>query len=183
MGGGPARLRAPARSTHGFSPKSAATASRGLRGFWPTRLREEGLSRAPGIDRAQQGGNGTAESSQVVPRHTGESTYRCFLPDLAGFGSHLLRGSRLSAPAASPRPLPSPCLKPGIRPRISGFRVQGTASSPSSTAKLFLFGALPSKPSWRRERDLNPRGGFEAAYTISNRAPSAARTSLRRQTC
>src|SRR5262245_10617953 len=31
---------------------------------------------------------------------------------------------------------------------------------------------------WRRERDSNPRGGI-SAYTISNRAPSAARTSLR----
>src|SRR3990172_7244966 len=31
---------------------------------------------------------------------------------------------------------------------------------------------------WRRERDSNPRGGI-SAYTISNRAPSTTRTSLR----
>jgi hypothetical protein len=33
--------------------------------------------------------------------------------------------------------------------------------------------------SWRRERDLNPRCRFYPAHTISSRAPSASRTSLR----
>ena len=32
---------------------------------------------------------------------------------------------------------------------------------------------------WRRERDLNPRSRFYSEHTISNRAPSAARASLR----
>jgi hypothetical protein len=36
----------------------------------------------------------------------------------------------------------------GIKPRYSGLRVQGTATSPSSTAKSIK---------WRRERDSNPR--------------------------
>ena len=36
----------------------------------------------------------------------------------------------------------------------------------------------PQKHHWRRVRDLNPGDGF-AAYTISNRAPSATRTTLR----
>ena len=34
---------------------------------------------------------------------------------------------------------------------------------------------------WRRVRDLNPRGAYHA-YTISSRAPSAARTTLRVET-
>ena len=73
-------------------------------------------------------------SSPADPRHTGGSAYRCFLPDLAGFadvrcvGPDLLH--RLTAPALNR------AASGEHRPRYSGLRVQGTATSPSSTVNL-----------------------------------------------
>jgi hypothetical protein len=76
-------------------------------------------------------------SRQAPLRHPGGTPYRCFLPDLAGFGGscragptvqHLLTGGVTGD--VSPRE--------GIQPRYGGLRVQGTASSPSSTAVFML---------------------------------------------
>ena len=58
--------------------------------------------------------------------------YGCFLSDLTRFDSSCRAGpspQRRLAPAVSS----ALALKGGIRPRYGGLRVQGTASSPSST--------------------------------------------------
>ena len=47
----------------------------------------------------------------------------------------------------------------GIRPRVSGFRVKGTASSPSSTTKLFI------ETVWR----MAEREGFEPSRRLLGR--------------
>jgi hypothetical protein len=62
----------------------------------------------------------------------GEPAYRCFLPNLAGFTGVPLRRTRPSTPLTPVRPLHGR-PRAGVQPRYSGLRVQGTASSPSST--------------------------------------------------
>ena len=89
-----------------------------------------------------------------VLRHPRVTVYGCFLPDLTRFA-----GSRRAGPNLPHRTMSAVTEnrgpQGGIRSRYGGLRVQGTASSPSSTTR-------------RRGRDLNPRGCY--AYTISNRA-------------
>ena len=60
------------------------------------------------------------------------TTYRCSLPGLTGFMASRRAGPdhHHHLPEAVPR-VPGP--RAGIRPRYSGLRVQGTASSPPST--------------------------------------------------
>jgi hypothetical protein len=79
----------------------------------------------------------SACSGQAPLRHPEVTAYRCFLPDLAGFTGSCRAGpnlhhhlTRQSRPPLSPRG--------GIRPRYGGLRVQGTASSPSSTTICML---------------------------------------------
>ena len=74
-------------------------------------------------------------------------TYRCFLPDLTGFmrSRRTGPGLRHHLPGADPVNIQPGA---GIQLRYSGLRIQGTANSPSSTAK---------SKKWRRERDSNPR--------------------------
>ena len=88
----------------------------------------------------------TANSNQVDLRHPKLTTYRCFLPDLTGFVAFRCAGPGYQrylsrAVPAVPRP------RAGIQPRYSGLRVQGTASSPSSTAKsaCYINGELLSR--------------------------------------
>ncbi len=97
-----------------------------------------------------------------------------------GVGGILLRKTQPSTPLAGPRPhkaLP----RTGIRPRYSGLRVQGTATSPSSTAKGMFepsvrtrgsrpfyrpFSDVSNGPPVRRDRFSGPtprRAGPEAA--------------------
>src|SRR5206468_2325001 len=61
-------------------------------------------------------------------------------------------------------------------------RARAGAANPRRAERLAPRAeAAPAGPErWRRERDSNPRGGI-SAYTISNRAPSTARTSLRNE--
>ncbi len=54
-------------------------------------------------------------------------TYRCFLPDLTRFVTVCCA----AAGPGNPRSTGSP--PGGVQPRISGFRVEGTANSPPST--------------------------------------------------
>jgi len=80
----------------------------------------------------------TASSNQVDLRHPKLTTYRCFLPDLTGFAAFRCAGPGYQrylsrAVPAVPRP------RAGIQPRYSGLRVQGTASSPSSTAEAQCY--------------------------------------------
>jgi hypothetical protein len=79
----------------------------------------------------------TANSNPVCPRRPKLTTYRCSLPGLTGFMAPRRAGPgpqrRLSrAVPAEPRP------RAGVQPRYSGLRVQGTASSPSSTTASIL---------------------------------------------
>ena len=74
-------------------------------------------------------------------------------------------------------------LKEEFNPAYSGFRVQGTASAPSSTTGFILpdsIGFVKENNSlhrwhtakavcWRRGRDLNPRGPLRP-YALSRRA-------------
>ena len=96
------------------------------------------------------------------------------------------RFSSRGAQPSSPRPgaqFNTPAPRAGIQPRWSGLRVQGTATSPPSTATLdhlrFTFGQLRLPA-----QDMAEREGFEPSirlldvYTISSRAPSAARAPL-----
>ena len=109
--------------------------------------------RAPAFDRALRVLPSAACSSQETVRHTGELTYRCFLPDLTGFVRRPLRRARPSTPLAPGEPQKTR-PRAGIRPRYSGLRVQGTASSPSSTIKLQFHTLLgpetPPAPTVRR---------------------------------
>ena len=79
------------------------------------------------------------DSGQALPRHPQYLVYRCFLPDLAGF----TRLRRVGPNLQYRQPLTAahqPGLKRGIQPRYSGLRVQGTASSPSSTISVTMVG-------------------------------------------
>jgi len=84
------------------------------------RCRDPSARRAAGSDRASL-------------RHMDGSAYGCFLPNLTGFTVVHCEGpgrQRLKTAAVLTPPTP----QAGIRPRYSGLRVQGTATSPSSTA-------------------------------------------------
>ncbi len=100
--------------------------------------------------------------------------YRCFLPDLTGFTSSHCAGPNLHRRLCRPAPRRDGRMK-GINPAVADCGLQGTATSPFSTAKLFGDPIL----------NLMAEGvGFEPTrrlpvYTLSRRAPSAARTSLR----
>ena len=77
------------------------------------------------------------------PRHTADSTYRCFLPDLTGFAGLRCAGPGLHRhllPLASARARP----RVGIQPCYSGLQEKGTATSPPSTTEK------PEKPSMFR---------------------------------
>src|SRR3712207_6356610 len=71
----------------------------------------------------------------------GELAYRCCLPALAGFTGVPLRRTRPSTPLTPVRPQRAR-PRVGVQPRYSGLRVQGTASSPSSTTKAENLGVL-----------------------------------------
>src|SRR5690606_33162672 len=87
-------------------------------------------------------------SGPAPPWHPQGLTYRCFLPDLTGFIS-LRRtgpGPRHYLPGANPEETEP---RTGIQPRSSGLRVQGTATSPSSTAKVKMAERVGFEPTRR----------------------------------
>jgi hypothetical protein len=97
-----------------------------------------------------------------------------------GVGRFSSRGAQPSSPllgAQSNTPAP----RAGIPPRWSGLRVQGTATSPPSTATL---DHATRRHGPLRHQGMAEREGFEPStrlldvYTISSRAPSAARAPL-----
>ena len=124
------------------------------------------------------GGTGVAGSSQESLRHMRKSAYRCFLPDLTGFtGSHCA-GPNLQRYPRQPDPKEE---RPRIsfNPAVADCGLQGTAISPSSTAKL----QTSNLKRVSKDTDMAEGVGFEPTrrlrvYTLSRRAPSAARTSL-----
>ena len=76
-----------------------------------------------------------ADSEQITLRHTGKSSYCCFRQDLTRFVATYCTGS------IPQHHLPTPYItqhdpRPGIQPRYSGLRVQGTANCPLSTASI-----------------------------------------------
>ena len=73
----------------------------------------------------------SACSGPVTLRHPNTTTYRCFLPDLTGFIG--FRRADQAFNATQRHQSPEAKTSNGIQPRYSGLRVQGTASSPSST--------------------------------------------------
>ena len=91
--------------------------------------------RAPTVDNPRPGGHEGEGSGPAYPRHTASPAYRCFLPDLAGFTGVRCAGPGPSTPSPTV-PTLSTNASGGRRPRYSGLRVQGTATSPSSTVNL-----------------------------------------------
>jgi hypothetical protein len=113
-------------------------------------------------------------SSQEPLRHMRRFAYRCFLPDLTGFTSSHCAGPNLHRRPYRPAPKMDGRMK-GINPAIADCGLQGTATSPFSTAKLFtdqIFAKMAEGVGFEPTRRL-------PVYTLSRRAPSAARTSLR----
>ena len=105
-------------------------------------------------------------SNQALPRHTKLLTQCCFRQDLARFMSIRCVGPNLQHHfyGADYTKIYPP---QGFNPATANCRLQGIANSPFSTANL----------------KLAERRGFEPlirflVYTLSRRAPSAARSSL-----
>ena len=116
----------------------------------PLSIRSAGLSLA-------------ANSDPVNLRRPGLTTYRCSLPGLTGFTA-----SRRAGPGHQhclPRTVPAaPRPRAGIRPRYSGLRVQGTASSPSSTTvgHVITITSGPVKTNGSRENESLPTAVVES---------------------
>src|SRR5262249_45930998 len=95
--------------------------------------------RAPTFERFVLRSPQEACSSQVLPRHTRGSPYRCSLPGLAGFGD-----SRCVGPNLQRRPLRliqhGPPSEWEFDPAEADCGSQGTANSPSSTATSWILG-------------------------------------------
>ena len=117
--------------------------------------------RAPSIEPSAPRSPSVTCSGQVLPRHTGGAPYRCSLPGLAGFDA-----SRCVGPNLQRRPVrliqhrrPS---KREFNPAIADCGLQGTATSPSSTAQASggdtgpSASLAPSAAAQRTER--TPRG-------------------------
>lgn len=93
------------------------------------------VCRAPIVDDGVPSVTHDHGSTQALPRHTRDTAYCCFLPDLTGFTA-----SRCAGPECQHHfheaVLETTSPRMGIRPRYSGLRVQGTATSPLSTTLL-----------------------------------------------
>ncbi len=120
----------------------------------PQAMRGEEIGRAPAVEHSRpaisargllQSGTPTAPGSVALP----------LLPSgPGGVRRFPLRGAQPSTP---PRAAQFNARGPreGVQPRCSGLRVQGTATSPSSTAKPTTH--VTRKWRWRRGWDSNPR--------------------------
>ena len=118
--------------------------------------------RAPSIEPSAPRSPSVTCSGQVLPRHTGGAPYRCSLPGLAGFDA-----SRCVGPNLQRRPVrliqhkrPS---RREFNPAIADCGLQGTATSPSSTAKARRAAIRAHLLRWRRRppaqrTESTPRG-------------------------
>ena len=77
-------------------------------------------------------------SNQATLRHTEVAAYRCFLPNLTGFPGFRCARPGFHCHLQRADPTGKKPLK-GIKPCFSGLQVQGTATSPPSTAKLLTL--------------------------------------------
>src|SRR5512145_247391 len=125
--------------------------------------------RAPSVERAVLRSPRGADSSQVLPRHTGGSPYRCSLPGLAGFDD-------------------SRCVGPNLQRRPTRLIQHDPPSRGDSTPLERIAGyraPLPPRLARPRGHLMAEREGFEpsvhflGAHTISSRASSAAPAPLR----
>ena len=132
----------------------------------------------------------------VGPRHIQSITDRCYLPVLAGFATLNCAGTDRQRRAAR-----RPFAELGLRAHTSGgglrqgcFRVKHGGDDRDRTGDLLVANEALSQlsyiptnqPTNQRvaRRQMAEREGFEPskhfhAYTVSNRAPSTTRTSLR----
>ena len=147
---GASRRRPPARPpgrTSGLA--SGGRSPDGPGGRWvPSRRRwcsararvREGCSRAPPVDRPTPGPTTEGSSDQAVPRHPTSFAECCFLPDLTRFAIRRCAGPdpqhRLER-----RP-PGAETSRGNSALLERIAVQGTASSPPSTAREGYPGSL-----------------------------------------
>src|SRR5690554_6495553 len=90
---------------------------------------------APTFDISPTGGNQAVNSDQAYLRHTKMSTYCCFLPDLTGFMDFRCVGPNHLHHLPGPNPT-SVSLGWELNPATAVCGLQGTATSPSSTANL-----------------------------------------------
>ncbi len=111
-------------------------------------------------------------SGQGIPRHTGGPAYRCSLPGLAGFA-----GSRRVGPSLHRLPA-----------RLSPNRGNLGREFDPARADCGYRAPLPprlARPRWLTAGHMAEREGFEPSvrlldvHTISSRAPSSTRASLR----
>ena len=135
----------------GDAPARSALRSVRVTASWPTTRRRPAAAtsgprylvplttatedRAPPIEPSvPRSPDGTC-SGQVLPRHSGGMPYRCSLPGLAGFAH-----SRRVGPSPQRRPIRlirhERTLKGEFNPAIADCGLQGTATSPSSTAQV-----------------------------------------------
>ena len=112
--------------------------------------------RAPSIEPSAPRSPSVTCSGQVLPRHTGGAPYRCSLPGLAGFDA-----SRCVGPNPQRRPVrlirherPS---KREFNPAIADCGLQGTATSPSSTANRRRWTIRAHLLRWRARPPLDVR--------------------------
>ena len=130
----------------------------------------------------------TSASKNDIFRHLWRVTYR-FLRE-GGFESLLLRRICLKGTQNKKAPIVGSFLNQnggggGIRTLVTLYRPNGFRDRriqplchPSAWGKNKAGSKACFGINWRRVRDLNPGDAFDA-YTISNRAPSATRTTLR----
>src|SRR6266851_9104686 len=109
------------------------------------RVRTEGSSRAPSVDRGTSGTRTWYDSDQAGLRHTTTTAYRCFLPDLTGFAGRRCTGPdrqrhATHAATATPdlgrefSPAGADCgyrapLAPRLARRIDGSGIDGDRAS------------------------------------------------------
>ena len=110
------------------------------------------------------------------PCGTGESRYRCFLPDLTGFTVPPCTGPNYQQSTSTRKETsPKPMLHEKQYPdhwavsRFPACHRRFNRKRPMSPPAMH--------ESWRRGRDSNPRYPF-GVHTISSRAPSTARPPL-----
>ena len=137
--------------------------------------------RAPSIEPSAPRSPSVTCSGQVLPRHTGGAPYRCSLPGLAGFDA-----SRCVGPNLQRRPVrliqhrrPS---KREFNPAIADCGLQGTATSPSSTATRRRLPIRAHLLRWRRRQpaqrtESTPRGlpSGAASQLTPSRRPTRSR--------
>jgi hypothetical protein len=133
--------------------------------------------RAPSVDRPVLRSPRRAGSSQVLPRHTKGSPYRCSLPGLAGFDD-----SRCVGPNLQHRPARLIQHEPPSRgdstplKRIAGYRAPLTPRLARPRRNLSCSASIQKMA---EGVGFEPTAQGLPAHGISSAAPSAARSPLR----